>query len=134
MRQDSYLHGPAHMMRVFILQELICDQLERQAITVDREATRWATSVHDIGRVDDGLDLEHGRRSAEWMNANIPSGLSPETIDIATYIVHWHVPSDDRRLDLLRDHADPQTRMGAVLPGEVPAGTVGLLAEGPAGG
>ena len=96
MRQDSYLHGPAHMMRVFILQELICDQLEREGITVDREATRWATSVHDIGRVDDGLDLEHGRRSAEWMNANIPNGLSPETIDIATYIVHWHVPSDDQ--------------------------------------
>ncbi len=96
MGHDSYFHGPAHMMRVFILQELICDQLESQGITVNRAATRWATSVHDIGRIDDGLDLEHGRRSAEWMNANIPSGLSPETIDIATYIVHWHVPSDDQ--------------------------------------
>lgn len=84
------------MMRVFILQELICDQLECEGVSANREATRWATSVHDIGRIDDGLDLEHGRRSAEWMNANIPSGLSPETIDIATYIVHWHVPSDDQ--------------------------------------
>lgn len=34
------LHGPAHMARVFILQELIADQLEREGVKFDREATR----------------------------------------------------------------------------------------------
>ena len=91
---DGALHGPAHMMRVFILQELICDRLVSQGIAVNRQATRWAASVHDIGRVDDGLDLEHGRRSAQWMTKNVPVGMSPETADTATYIVHWHVPPD----------------------------------------
>lgn len=94
LRHDSYLHGPAHMMRVFILQELICEQLESEGVAVDRQATRWASSVHDIGRVDDGPDPEHGRRSVEWMNANVPQDMLPETVDRATYIVHWHVPSD----------------------------------------
>lgn len=95
MRHKSVLHGPAHMIRVFILQELICQQLEKEGTQIDREATRWAASVHDIGRVDDGNDLEHGRRSAEWMKQNAPADMSPETLDTATYIVHWHVPHDD---------------------------------------
>ncbi len=63
-------------------------------MVVNREATRWAASVHDIGRVDDGPDPEHGTRSAKWMKAHIPAGMSPETADIATYTVHWHVPED----------------------------------------
>lgn len=95
LRHDSLIHGVGHMSRVFILQELICDQLEQQGAVVDRQATRWAASVHDVGRVDDGIDPDHGRRSAEWMNRNVPAGISPETIDRATYAVHWHVPSDD---------------------------------------
>lgn len=95
LSHDSRLHGVDHMARVFILQELICDQLEQQGIAVNRAATRWASSVHDVGRVDDGIDPEHGRRSAAWMNQNVPTGMTPETLDIATYIVHWHVPPDD---------------------------------------
>jgi HD superfamily phosphodiesterase len=94
LQHQGLLHGPAHMMRVFILQELIAEQLSREGIKLDRAATRWAASVHDIGRLDDGLDLEHGSRSAKWMKANVPANLSPETIDVATYIVHWHVPED----------------------------------------
>ena len=92
---DSRLHGVGHMTRVFILQELICQQLERQGDIVNRMATRWATSVHDVGRIDDEFDLEHGKRSVKWMNVNVPASVSPETLDIATYIVHWHVPHDD---------------------------------------
>ncbi len=95
LHHKSILHGPAHMMRVFILQELIATQLEREGLTVNREATRWAASVHDIGRVDDGDDLEHGTRSAEWMRNHVPNNMSPEAIDVATYIVHWHTPEDE---------------------------------------
>lgn len=94
LMHDSLLHGVPHMTRVFILQELICDQLEEQGIAVNRDATRWAASVHDVGRLDDGTDLEHGLRSAEWMRQNQPESMSAETADIATYIVHWHVPHD----------------------------------------
>jgi len=82
------------MTRVFILQELICDQLEAQGMAVNRQATRWAAATHDVGRVDDGTDLDHGRRSAQWMKENLAQVMSPETLDLATYAVHWHVPSD----------------------------------------
>lgn len=91
LKHDSYWHGVGHMTRVFILQELICNQLDEE---LDRDAIRWAASVHDVGRIDDGIDLDHGRRSAEWMKDNQPSFISPETLDTATYIVHWHVDED----------------------------------------
>jgi HD superfamily phosphodiesterase len=95
LAHDSDIHGVGHMSRVFILQELICDLLERRGAVVNREAVRWAAITHDVGRVDDGLDLEHGRRSAEWIKNNLHDRLSPELIDMVTYIVHWHVPPDE---------------------------------------
>lgn len=92
---DSHLHGVDHMARVFILQELICDKLNAKGIAVNREAVRWAAMAHDVGRVDDGVDLEHGLRSAQWIKDNLSDQMSPEILDTVTYIVHWHVPSDN---------------------------------------
>lgn len=91
---DSDIHGVGHMTRVLILQELICDGLERRGVAVNREVTRYAAMAHDVGRVDDGLDLEHGTRSAEWIALNCANRMSPETLDAVTYCVHWHVPPD----------------------------------------
>jgi len=94
LSHDSELHGVDHMARVFILQELICDKLEEQGIAVDREVIRWAAATHDVGRIDDGVDLEHGTRSAKWIEENLHDQMSPELLDEVTYIVHWHVPPD----------------------------------------
>ena len=94
LAHDSDLHGVGHLTRVLILQELICDELERDNISVNRVALRWAAAAHDVGRHDDGLDPDHGWRSAKWMQDNLKDVMSPETLDVATYIVHWHVPSD----------------------------------------
>ena len=82
------------MARVLILQELIAGQLEQEGLKLDRDALRYAAMAHDVGRLDDGKDLEHGTRSAQWIKENLSNKMSPETLDIATYIVHWHVPSD----------------------------------------
>lgn len=95
LAHDSEIHGVGHMARVFILQELICNQLEDEGTAVNRQATRFGAMAHDVGRHDDGRDLEHGRRSAEWMQENLADKMPPETLDVATYIVHWHVPPDD---------------------------------------
>lgn len=92
---DGEIHGVEHMTRVFILQELICDELERLGVTVDRQVTRFAAMAHDVGRVDDGLDLEHGRRSAEWIATHLADRMSPDVLDAVTYCVYWHVPPDD---------------------------------------
>lgn len=94
LMHDSHVHGVDHMARVFILQELICQKLEEQDIKVNREALRWAAMTHDVGRVDDGIDINHGRRSSKWIEENLSAQMSPEMLDIVTYIVHWHVPSD----------------------------------------
>lgn len=51
--------------------------------------------AHDVGRVDDGLDVEHGRRSAHWIKENLSDEMPPELLDMIMYIVHWHVPSDN---------------------------------------
>lgn len=92
---DSEVHGVDHMARVFILQELICQQLEAEGVKVNRTATRYAAMAHDVGRLDEGRDLDHGRRSAAWMKQHLTDKLSPEDLDTATYIVHWHVPPDN---------------------------------------
>lgn len=94
LSHDSELHGVDHMARVFILQELICNKLEGGGVSINREATRWAAMAHDIGRVDDGVDLLHGERSAEWIKKNLGDQMAPEMLDMVTYIVHWHVPPD----------------------------------------
>ena len=96
LSHDSELHGVDHMARVFILQELICNKLEGGGVSISREATRWAAMAHDIGRVDDGVDLLHGERSAEWIQKNLSDQMSPEMLDTVTYIVHWHVPPDSK--------------------------------------
>lgn len=94
LRHDSTIHGIGHLTRVFILQELISNQLVRDGEILNQQALRWAAISHDVGRVDDGLDPQHGRRSAQWMHENLREAMSPETLDIATYIVRWHVPND----------------------------------------
>lgn len=94
LAHDSYIHGVDHMARVFIFQELVCAQLEEHGVKINREAVRWAAMVHDVGRVDDGLDLEHGRRSAEWIQNHLSDKISPGVLEVVTYIAQWHVPSD----------------------------------------
>ena len=100
LAHDSYYHGIGHMSRVLILQELISNLLEQNGAMVNRTALRWAAAAHDVGRVDDGLDLEHGTRSAEWIKRNLADRMTPEELDIATYIVHWHTPSDHLAPDM----------------------------------
>jgi uncharacterized protein len=95
LAHDSYFHGVGHLTRVFILQELICNQLEAEGVTINRQALRYASAAHDVGRHDDGTDPQHGQRSAKWIHDTLANQMSPETLDVATYIVHWHVPSDD---------------------------------------
>ncbi len=94
LAHDSGIHGVSHMARVFVLQELICNALEKDGVVVNRTVTRYAAMAHDVGRVDDGLDLEHGARSTAWMKEHLADKMSPEDMDVATYIVHWHVPPD----------------------------------------
>lgn len=140
LSHDSELHGVDHMARVFIMQELICDKLEEQEIAVNREVVRWAAATHDVGRIDDGIDLEHGKRSAQWIKKNLNEQMSPEMLDMVTYIVHWHVPPDSEapemttELKVLKDaDALDRVRLGDLdtnyLRTDVATGLVGLAED-----
>lgn len=134
LMHDSHLHGVDHMARVFILQELICQKLEAQGVTVNREAVRWAAMAHDVSRVDDGVDFDHGRRSAQWIKNNFSDKLSSEMLDIVTYIVHWHVPPDNEapmmttELQVLKDaDALDRVRLGDLDPRYLRTDTASML-------
>ncbi len=94
LSHDSYFHGIDHLTRVFILQELICTKLEEQGVKIDRTALRYAAIAHDVGRVNDDRDPDHGRHSATWMNEHLAQKMTPEELDTSTYAVHWHALPD----------------------------------------
>lgn len=103
LSRPSYLHGVGHLTRVFILQELISMQLKERGVEINREALRFASMAHDVGRIDDGKDLAHGKRSARWLAQNFAHKLSPEDMDTASYIVHWHVPPDSEAPEMINE-------------------------------
>lgn len=95
LKFNSHIHNIDHLARTFILQELICEELAKQGKVIDREALRYGAMAHDVGRTHDGYDEDHGRASAKWIHDNLADKMSPQTLDTATYIVHWHSLPDD---------------------------------------
>lgn len=59
----SAVHGSGHINRVLLMAALIAwqEQLDKDLL----QQYLLAASYHDVGRYFDGLDLEHGARSAE---------------------------------------------------------------------
>ena len=61
----SWLHGTGHIERVILLGALIawCEQLDES----DTKLLLTACSYHDIGRINDRREDEHGRRAAAML-------------------------------------------------------------------
>jgi uncharacterized protein len=87
------IHGLAHTARVLVWANLLAE-----ALGADVEVVRWAAAVHDVGRVDDGRDPEHGERSATWwLNAGaVAPALGEAQRQAVASAVRWHVPWDDQ--------------------------------------
>ena len=60
---DSRLHGAGHTRRVHVHAQRLLEQLGWER--ADAELVLHAALWHDIGREGDGVEPEHGRRSAE---------------------------------------------------------------------
>jgi hypothetical protein len=88
----SRLHGPAHAARVFLLANMIA---ERRG-DCDLEVVRWAAAYHDVRRRDDGVDPEHGARSAGLFLLQARAQLEPMRQGLAAYAMTWHAPADDQ--------------------------------------
>lgn len=92
------IHGIAHEARVLVWAEVLIAAQEKRGISVDRDVVRCAAIVHDVGRLNDGRDSEHGARSALWVAKNarlLPVALTTAQLDAVQYCCEWHVPPDE---------------------------------------
>ena len=90
------IHGAPHTTRVLVWSEAIADRLGRPD-ALHREELRWAAAVHDVGRLDDGIDRGHGERSAAWtrkhLRAERPAALGVD-LHIVADLCQWHEVRD----------------------------------------
>lgn len=96
------IHGAPHTARVLVWADAIAVAIAAPDALRGREL-RWAAAVHDVGRIDDGIDPGHGGRSAAWAVDRLPS-IRPETagldIPFLAELCRWHeVP--DREIERL---------------------------------
>jgi HD domain len=91
------IHGLAHAARVLVWAEQVGQSLSAAGQPVDMSVVRWAAALHDVGRLEDGRDLLHGQRSAQWVRARrelfVPA-LTDDQLEHLAYVCTWHVPPD----------------------------------------
>ena len=91
---QSHIHGINHIERVMLFGGLIamCNECTEE----DTKLLLTACSYHDIGRIDDSLDDDHGKRSSE----KLPSVLTLPAEDMAIVQAAIYAHSiDDSRMD-----------------------------------
>ncbi|CAA9547656.1 MAG: hypothetical protein AVDCRST_MAG19-508 [uncultured Thermomicrobiales bacterium] len=92
------IHGAPHTTRVLVWADAIANAVAGPG-ALRLEELRWAASVHDVGRVNDGTDQGHGTRSAEWVAMNLAE-TRPQTtgLDLAfvAELCRWHEIPDPK--------------------------------------
>ncbi len=98
---QSHIHGVNHIERVLLFGGLIamCNSCNEE----DTKLLLTACSYHDIGRIDDSLDDDHGRRSSE----KLPLVLTLPTEDMAIVqaAIYAHSIDDSRMEDVISSFA-----------------------------
>ncbi|NLF35117.1 MAG: HD domain-containing protein [Clostridiales bacterium] len=95
---QSRMHGQDHTQRVLLLAALLAywDRLSAE----NTHLLLLAASYHDVGRQNDGYDIEHGIRSAEQIGAL--TGLTGEALKMVQAMVGAHSRPDARMEETLR--------------------------------
>ena len=103
----SRLHGVSHTQRVHIHARRLVRELRWPG--ADASVVLSAALWHDIGRVDDGRDPQHGTRSAERV---VEFGLHESLLEadarLALLAVRYHCRSDRRGALRTADQDDPE--------------------------
>lgn len=92
------IHGAVHTTRVLIWSAVLASMIGSPT-AIRRSSLLWAASVHDVMRIDDGKDREHGERSAVWAGETLPvvRPLAAQAdIGIIQTLCRGHVISDHR--------------------------------------
>lgn len=91
------IHGAPHTSRVLIWADRLA-RIIGPSGALRGEELRWAAAVHDVGRMDDGIDRGHGSRSAAWVVERLPE-LRGETraldLGFIAELCRWHETRDD---------------------------------------
>ena len=93
-RDPFGIHGIGHEARVLVLGAVLGRLLIKNGISVDEEAMRWFASTHDVCRLEDGPDVEHGARSSLWIYGHMEGVIPENKMAHVSYLNRWHVPSD----------------------------------------
>lgn len=91
------IHGLAHAARVLVWADRLAVAGAAHGENLDVEVVRWAATLHDLGRRDDGRDPQHGERSAAWIRQNwrlVAPSLTAAQVHNLDYCCRWHVPPD----------------------------------------
>ena len=108
---ESRIHGPGHIERT-LCHGAFC-ALEDRLSPEDTRLLLFACAYHDVGRIDDKVDDEHGHRSA----ARIPelTGLTGEECRLVQAAVDAHARSDNKLLSTLEGYALEEPERGRRL-------------------
>ena len=93
----SRLHGAGHISRVMVLGALLAQRAQ-----LDEDVTQllmYACAYHDVGRVDDSVDDEHGLRAA--LQVEELTGLAGQPLHCLQAAVEAHSRPDERMGDVL---------------------------------
>lgn len=96
----SHIHGIAHIERVLLFGGLIA--MENGCDEADTVLLLTACSYHDIGRIDDSKDDEHGSRSSSMLSDVIM--LPPEDMRIVQAAIHAHSPNDEHMAQIIASY------------------------------
>ena len=113
---ESSLHGPGHIERVMFLGALIAWRVSLSE--VDTQLLMTACSYHDIGRIHDGVDDDHGRRSAKKLREMahlIPAELTGYDQRILFAIITAHSLSDKSKHDIALRYRIPAEQRARYL-------------------
>jgi HD superfamily phosphodiesterase len=104
---SSWLHGVRHTQRVHIHARRLLRELRwpDADVGIVLSAALW----HDIGRVDDGWEPEHGALSAARVRAlGLRASLSEADARLALFAIRYHSRSDERGLEHAARQDDPE--------------------------
>lgn len=91
------IHGLPHVTRVLFWSSVLTNRIGRSESLRWRELY-WSAALHDLARIDDGVDRGHGTRAAHWVDTDLAI-RRPETaaldIGFIAELCRWHEVSDD---------------------------------------